>query len=99
MVQARFDVEALRREAEAASAHGPGSPHTRIEALAYAIGQKAPAVLAEASEILGLIALARASGPSRDDIMEVIEEVGGDEISGSTASRIAEAILRLCRVR
>jgi hypothetical protein len=74
-------------------------PLCSIEALAYAIGRKAPAVLAEASEILAHVTVARSAGPSRDEIAEAIEDVCGEELSGCCVNRIADAVLRLCRTR
>ena len=44
------------------------TPLCSIETLAYAIGSKAPAVLAEASQILAHVTVARGAGPSRDEI-------------------------------
>ena len=97
-------VERLRQDA-----HGmhPGlfghshfaSPLCRIETLAYTVGQKAPSVLAEASEILALVTAAKSAAPSRDEIAEAIEDVCGDELSGSCVNRIADAVMKLYRGR
>ena len=72
-------VERLRQDAYGMQpspfAHSDGfaSPLSSIEALAYGIGHKSPAVLAEASEILALVTVAKSAGPSRDEIAEAIE--------------------------
>jgi hypothetical protein len=98
-------VERLRQDAYGmqpglfAPSAGFASPLCGIEALAYAIGQKAPAVLAEASEILALATVARSAGPSRDEIAEAIDEVCGDELSGCCVNRIAQAVMKLYRGR
>jgi hypothetical protein len=78
---------------------GFASPLMTIEALAYGIGQKSPAVLAEASEIVALVAAAKAAVPSRDEIAEAIEDLCGEELSGCCVSRIADAVVKLCRAR
>jgi hypothetical protein len=98
-------VERLRQDAygmpPSPFAHSDGfaSPLCSIEALAYGIGHKSPAVLAEASEILALASVAKSAGPSRDEIAEAIEGVCGDELSGCCVNRIAEAVMKLCRGR
>jgi hypothetical protein len=78
---------------------GFASPLCGIEALAHAIGRKSPTVLAEASEILALVTVAKSAGPSRDEIAEAIEDVCGDELSGCCVNRIAEAVMKLYRGR
>jgi hypothetical protein len=103
MVDAQL-VERLRRDAWGFQAGAPepegfASPLRSIEALAYRIGQKAPAALTEASEILALVTVAKNAGPSRDEIAEAIEDVCGDELSGCCVNRIAEAVMKLCRAR
>ena len=75
------------------------TPLCSIETLAYAIGSKAPAVLAEASQILAHVTVARGAGPSRDEIAEAIEDVCGEELSGCCVNRIADAVMKLCRAR
>ena len=75
------------------------TPLCSIETLAYAIGSKAPAVLAEASQILSHVTVARGAGPSRDEIAEAIEDVCGEELSGCCINRIADAVMKLCRAR
>ena len=75
------------------------TPLCSIETLAYAIGSKAPAVLAEASQILSHVTVARGAGPSRDEIAEAIEDVCGEELSGCCVNRIADAVMKLCRAR
>jgi hypothetical protein len=98
-------VERLRQDAYGMQpgtfAHSDGfaSPLCSIEALAYAIGRKAPAALAEASEILALATVAKSAGPSRDEIAEAIDEVCGDELSGCCVNRIADAVMKLYRGR
>jgi hypothetical protein len=98
-------VERLREDAHGVQpgpfAHAGvfASPLCRIETLAYAMGQKAPEALAEASEILALVTVAKSAGPSRDEIAEAIEEVCGDELSGCCVSRIADAVMKLYRAR
>jgi hypothetical protein len=92
-------VERLRRDADATQHAGFGSPLAAIEAIAYGIGQKSPAVLAEASEVLALVTVAKSAGPSRDEIAEAIEGVCGEELSGCCVSRIAEAVMKICRAR
>jgi hypothetical protein len=87
---------------DACGMHRPveyGSPLAAIEAVAYEIGRKSPAVLAEASEILALVTVAKSAGPSRDEIAEAVEEVCGDELSGCCVNRIADAVMKLCRAR
>jgi len=74
------------------------SPLCSIETLAYAIGSNAPAVLAEASQILAHT-VARSASPSRDEIAEAIEDVCGEELSGCCVNRIADAVMKLCRAR
>jgi hypothetical protein len=88
-------VERLRYEAEPAS--GFRSPLARIEALAYEIGQKAPAAMTQASEILALAGVAKDCGPTRDELVEAIEEVCGDDLSGCCVARIADAVVKLLR--
>jgi hypothetical protein len=88
-------VERLRYEAEPAS--GFRSPLARIEALAYEIGQTAPAALAQASEILALTGVVKDCQPTRDELVEAIEEVCGDDLSGCCVNRIAEAVVKLVR--
>jgi hypothetical protein len=95
-------VERLRQDAYGVQPglfEPPGfaSPLCGIEALAYAIGRKSPAVLAEASEILALVAVAKSAGPSRDEITEAIDDVCGDELSGCCVNRIADAVMKLYR--
>jgi len=75
------------------------TPLCSIETLAYAIGSKAPAVLAEASQILAHVTVARSASPSRDEIAEAIEDVCGEELSGCCVNRIADAVMKLCRAR
>src|SRR3954452_719459 len=72
------------------------TPLCSIETLAYAIGSKAPAVLAEASQILAHVTVARGAAPSR---AEAIEDVCGEELRGCCVNRIADAVLKLCRAR
>jgi hypothetical protein len=98
MVDAQL-VARLRHEAQTMQPPGFDAPLAAIEALAYEIGCKAPSVLAQASEILAFATIARAARPSRDEIAEAIEEVCGDELSACCVNRIAEAVMRLCRVR
>ena len=98
MVDAQL-VERLRREAHTMQQAGFDSPLAAIEAIAYDIGHKSPAVLAEASEILALATVARAARPSRDEIVEAIEDVCGEELSGCCVNRIAEAVMKVCRAR
>lgn len=95
----RRDADAMPPCADAAHRGGFASPLCAIETLAYAIGRKAPAVLPEASEIIALVTAVRSAGPSRDEIAEAIEEVCGDELGGGCVSRIAEAVMKLCRSR
>ena len=78
---------------------GFGSPLAAIEALAYDIGHKSPTVLAEASEILALVAVAKSAGPGRDEIAEAIEDLCGEELSGCCVNRIADAVMKLYRAR
>ena len=37
--------------------------------------------------------------PSRDEVLEVIENICGEDLSGSLASRLADAIMRLLPAR
>jgi hypothetical protein len=92
-------VERLRRDAYGMQPVGFGSPLAAIEAIAYDIGQKSPAVLVEASEILALVTVAKAAGPSRDEIAEAIEDVCGEELSGCCVNRIADAVMKVYRAR
>lgn len=75
------------------------SPLCRIDRLAAEIGRTAPEARAAAEEIQVLVADARAAGPSREEILEAIERVCDDELSGACASRIAEAVARVLRGR
>jgi hypothetical protein len=88
-------VERLRFEAEQAS--GFRSPLARIETLAYEIGQTAPAAMTQASEILALAGVVKDCGPTRDEIVEAVEEVCGDDLSGCCVARIADAVVKLMR--
>ena len=56
-------------------------------------------MLAEASQILAHVTVARGAGPSRDEIAEAIEDVCGEELSGCCVNRIADAVMKLCRAR
>jgi predicted ABC-class ATPase len=96
---ARLRQDAFQQDACRMEAAGFGSPLTAIEALAYDIGSKSPAVLAEASQILALAAVAKSAGPSRDEIAEAIEDLCGEELSGCCVNRIADAVMKLYRMR
>jgi hypothetical protein len=75
------------------------SPLARIEGLAAGIGRAAPAARAAAEEIRALVGEARGVGPTRDEILEVVERVCGDDLSGICAARIADAVARLLHGR
>lgn len=96
---ARLRQEALQQDACRIEPAGFASPLTAIEALAYDIGHKSPAVLPEASQILALVTAAKAAGPSRDEIAEAIEDLCGEELSGCCVNRIADAVMKLYRAR
>lgn len=78
----------------------PGrTPLAAIERIAEEIAGKAPAAVGEAAAILALVGEVRASAPQRDEIMEAIEGVCGDDLSGCCLSRIAEAVMKVCATR
>ena len=53
--------------------------------------------MTQASEILALAGVLKDCGPTRDEIVEAIEEVCGDDLSGCCVARIADAVVRLVR--
>ncbi len=67
-----------------------------IEHLADEIGRRAPEMGAQTDEILGLTASLRESSVTRDAVIEAIEGVCGEDLSGCCVSRIADAVMRLC---
>jgi hypothetical protein len=75
------------------------TPLTAIEQIAQDIAGKAPMAVGEAAAILALVGEVRAAGPQRDEIIEAIEDVCGDDLSGCCLSRIAEAVMKVCAVR
>jgi hypothetical protein len=68
-----------------------------IEETAHAIGRNAPELATETNTILALAGEVRDTLPTRDDVVEAIENVCGDDLSGSCVSRIADAVVKLLR--
>ena len=92
-------IERLRRDAEAYAvverrASVPSLLYA-LEETAHAIGRRAPELTTETNAILALAGEVRDTLPTRDDIVEAIEEVCGDDLSGCCVSRIADAVATL----
>jgi hypothetical protein len=66
-----------------------------LEETAHAIGRRAPELVTETNAVLALAGEVRDALPTRDDIVEAIEDVCGDDLSGSCTSRIADAVAKL----
>lgn len=72
------------------------SPLATIARLAQEIAATAPHLQAQADEIQMLAARAGRVVPSRDAVVEAIEEVAGDDLSSCQVSRLATAVMRSC---
>jgi hypothetical protein len=66
----------------------------RIAALAERIGQNAPAVLPETTQIIDLVAEIRSTEPSNEDLREVITDCVGADLNEIQVARLASALLR-----
>lgn len=74
-----------------------GSPLQAIASIAELIGQKAPSVHAEANEIVSMLNDVRNPVPDRGELIDAIEDVCGEDVSPACMSRIADAVIALCR--
>jgi hypothetical protein len=92
-------IERLRHDAEAYAVverrASLASFLYALEETAHAIGRRAPELTTETNAILALAGEVRDSLPTRDDVVEAIEDVCGDDLSGSCVSRIADAVAKL----
>jgi hypothetical protein len=92
-------IEQLRRDAEAYAVverrASLASLLYALEETAHVIGRRAPELTIEINAILALAGEVRDTLPTRDDIVEAIEDVCGDDLSGSCVSRIADAVAKL----
>ncbi|HEY8566018.1 MAG TPA: hypothetical protein VIL65_10995 [Beijerinckiaceae bacterium] len=70
-----------------------------IEELASEIARTSPVAQPQAEGILALVQEARDRAPTRDAIIEAIEGVCDDDLNGCCLSRIADAVMGLCRTR
>jgi hypothetical protein len=77
----------------------PAALLSKIERLAHEIARRAPEAAPQADEIVALCEEMREAGPHRDSVIEVIENVCGEDLSGSCVSRIADAVMKLCGSR
>lgn len=75
------------------------SPLARIDRLAGEIACLAPAARGAAEEIRAAVDALLAGGPSREEILEAIEDACGDDLSGACAARIADAVTKTLRRR
>jgi hypothetical protein len=96
-------IEQLRRDAEAYAVverrASLASLLYALEETAHAIGRRAPELTIEINAILALAGEVRDTLPARDDVVEAIEDVCGDDLSGSCVSRIADAVVKLTAAR
>ena len=94
-------IEQLRRDAEAYAVverrASLASLLYALEETAHAIGRRAPELTIETNAILALAGEVRDTLPTRDDIVEAIKEVCGDDLSGCAVSRIADSVAKLVR--
>ena len=92
-------IAQLRRDAEAYAVverrASLASLLYALEETAHAIGRRSPELTIETNAILALAGEVRDMLPTRDDIVEAIEDVCGDDLSGSCVSRIADAVAKL----
>jgi hypothetical protein len=75
------------------------SPLCRIERLAREVALVSPTARGLTEEIRAAVDELRAGGPSREEILEAIEDACGDDLSGPCAARIADAVTRALRGR
>jgi hypothetical protein len=92
-------IERLRQDAAFYSTVETGASRgallSAIERVAHELGRKAPEFCAETNAIIALAGEAKDALPARDEIVEAIEDVCGDDLSGCCVSRIADAVMKL----
>jgi hypothetical protein len=96
---ARIELDDLFPPGIEAGAVLAAAPLARIDALAAGLARSVPAAWGAAEEIRSLVGEAGSYGPSRDEILEAVERVCGDDLSGICATRIADAVARLIHGR